>query len=150
MENTISFNTKFGWISVKEINGNIVKIQFGKKNQIGKVTKKLKKLKKSINLYFKNKTNRINIKITNRGSPLQKKIWDELKKIKKGKTRSYKEIAKKIGTSPRYVGRVCGENQHVIIVPCHRVLRSNGEMGGFSGKGGVFLKKKLLKFENAI
>ena len=43
MENTISFNTKFGWISVKEINGNIVKIQFGKKNQIGKVTKKLKK-----------------------------------------------------------------------------------------------------------
>jgi len=150
MENTISFNTKFGWISVKEINGNIVKIQFGKKNQIGKVTKKLKKLKKSINLYFKNKTNRINVKITNRGSPLQKKIWDELKKIKKGKTRSYKEIAKKIGTSPRYVGRVCGENQHVIIVPCHRVLRSNGEMGGFSGKGGAFLKKKLLKFENAI
>ena len=80
MENTISFNTKFGWISAKEINGNIVKIQFGKKNQIGKVTKKLKKLKKSINLYFKNKTNRINVKITNRGSPLQKKIWDELKK----------------------------------------------------------------------
>jgi len=150
MENTISFNTKFGWISVKEINGNIVKIQFGKKNQIGKVTKKLKKLKKSIILYFKNKTNRINVKITNRGSPLQKKIWDELKKIKKGKTRSYKEIAKKIGTSPRYIGRVCGENQHVIIVPCHRVLRSNGEMGGFSGKGGVFLKKKLLRFENAI
>ena len=150
MENTISFNTKFGWISVKEINGNIVKIQFGKKNQIGKVTKKLKKLKKSINLYFKNKTNRINVKITNRGSPLQKKIWDELKKIKKGKTRSYGEIAKKIGTSPRYIGRVCGENQHVIIVPCHRVLRSNGEMGGFSGKGGVFLKKKLLRFENAI
>ena len=150
MKNTISFNTKFGWISVKEINGNIVKIQFGKKNQIGKVTKKLKKLKKSINLYFKNKTNRINVKITNRGSPLQKKIWDELKKIKKGKTRSYKEIAKKIGTSPRYIGRVCGENQHVIIVPCHRVLRSNGEMGGFSGKGGVFLKKKLLRFENAI
>ena len=73
-----------------------------------------------------------------------------MKKIKKGKTRSYKEIAKKIGTSPRYIGRVCGENQHVIIVPCHRVLRSNGEMGGFSGKGGVFLKKKLLKFENAI
>ena len=150
MENTISFNTKFGWISAKEINGNIVKIQFGKKNQIGKVTKKLKKLKKSINLYFKNKTNRINVKITNRGSPLQKKIWDELKKIKKGKTRSYGEIAKKIGTSPRYIGRVCGENQHVIIVPCHRVLRSNGEMGGFSGKGGVFLKKKLLRFENAI
>ncbi len=81
---------------------------------------------------------------------MQKKIWNELKKIRRGKTRTYGEIAKKLRISPRYVGRVCGENKHVIVIPCHRVIRSDGSMGGFSAKGGIKLKKKLLRFEESI
>ena len=49
--------------------------------------------------------------------------------------------------SPRYVGRVCGENKLVLIVPCHRVIKSDGSLGGFSAVEGVKLKERLLKFE---
>ena len=76
-----------------------------------------------------------------------KKIWGELRKIKKGKTKSYGEIAKKFKLSPRYVGKVCGQNQHILAIPCHRVIRSDGSLAGFSATGGKNLKRKLLEFE---
>ena len=78
---------------------------------------------------------------------LQKKIWKELKKIPYGKTKSYGEIAKIVKTSPRYVGNVCGQNKHLLLIPCHRVIRTDGTLGGFSGTGGLTLKKRLLKLE---
>ena len=59
----------------------------------------------------------------------------------------WKWLAKKIKTSPRYVGNVCGQNKYLIAVPCHRVIKSDGSAGGFSSSGGVKLKKKLLEFE---
>ena len=83
------------------------------------------------------------------GSDLQIKIWKELKKIPYGKTKSYGEIAKKVKTSPRYVGNVCGQNKHILIVPCHRVIRTDGSLGGFSSRGGLSLKKRLLDMESA-
>ena len=78
---------------------------------------------------------------------MQKKIWAEIKKIKCGNTKSYGEIAKKFGISPRYVGRICGQNNLILLIPCHRVVRTDGKLGGFSAKGGILLKQKLLNFE---
>ena len=78
----------------------------------------------------------------------EKKIWKELRKIKKGKTKSYGEIARKFIVSPRYVGKVCGQNKHILVIPCHRVLRSNGSISGFSAPGGTKLKRKLIQFES--
>ena len=150
MENTISFNTKFGWISATEINNKISKIQFHKEKRKGNTTKNLKILKNDFISYFRYKKKQIKAPIKVSGNTIQKKIWNELKKIKKGKTRTYGEIAKKLRISPRYVGRVCGENKHVIVIPCHRVIKSDGSMGGFSAKGGIRLKKKLLRFEGSI
>ena len=147
MKNTISFNTKFGWISATEINKKITKIQFSKIKANGIITKRLKKVRKNVELYFHGKTKKINASIKIKGNTLQKKIWYELKKIPKGKTKSYGEIAKKLKISPRYVGRVCGENKHILIIPCHRIIRSDGSLGGFSAPRGLKLKKKLLKFE---
>ena len=83
------------------------------------------------------------------GSDLQIKIWKELIKIPYGKTKSYGEIAKAVKTSPRYVGNVCGQNKHILIVPCHRVIRTDGSLGGFSSRGGLSLKKRFLDMENA-
>ena len=79
---------------------------------------------------------------------MQKKIWNILKKIPKGKTLSYGKIAKKLKVSPRYVGKVCGQNKHVLAIPCHRIIKSDGSLGGFSSIGGVSLKQKLLDFES--
>tara|TARA_B100000959_G_scaffold269998_1_gene316345 strand:+ start:518 stop:973 length:456 start_codon:yes stop_codon:yes gene_type:complete len=147
MRNTISFNTKFGWISATEINNKITKIQFGRKKGLGKKSKNLVNLKKKIISFFQKKTNKLDAKILFNGNFLQKKIWLELKKIKKGKVKTYGEIAKKLKISPRYVGRVCGENNHLLVVPCHRIIRSDNTLGGFSTPGGIKLKKKLLEFE---
>ena len=58
-------------------------------------------------------------------------------------------LLKNLGVSARYVEKVCGQNNHLLIVPCHRVIRSNGTLGEFSASGGVKLKK-LLKFEGVL
>jgi methylated-DNA-[protein]-cysteine S-methyltransferase len=148
MKNTISFKSKFGWISASEKNNKILSVSFAKSNNRGKSIS-LNKLKKNMNNYFSKKTKKINSNILMEGSNLQIKIWNELIKIPYGKTKSYGEIAKKVKTSPRYVGNVCGQNKHILIVPCHRVIRTDGSLGGFSSRGGLSLKKRFLDMENA-
>ena len=78
---------------------------------------------------------------------MQRKIWKQLSIINYGSTKTYGDIAKLLNTSPRYIGNVCGQNNHLLIIPCHRVVKSNGSLGGFSGLGGIKLKKKLLELE---
>ena len=150
MESTISFNTKFGWISATEINNKITKIQFGKKKCPRNKSKILKNLKKKIDMFIKKKSNKLEISILLNGNNAQKEIWKELKKIRKGKVKTYAAIAKKFKTSPRYIGRVCSENRHLLVVPCHRVIRSDKTLGGFSTPGGTKLKRKLLEFEGVF
>jgi methylated-DNA-[protein]-cysteine S-methyltransferase len=96
------------------------------------------------------KQREIDSKITMKGTKLQVKIWKELQKIPYGKTKSYGDIAKIVKTSPRYVGNVCGQNNHLLLVPCHRIIRGDGNLGGFSGLGGLTLKKRLLDLEQSI
>ena len=147
MANTISFNTKFGWITATEIGNKISKIEFKKGKSSIKQSKSLKKLKKDLINYFMNKITKIEAPIHFQKNSLKIKIWKEIGKIKKGETKSYLKIAKKFKISPRYVGRICAENQHLLIIPCHRVIRSNGSLGGYSANGGLRLKKSLLRFE---
>ena len=80
------------------------------------------------------------------GTPFQIKVWKEIIKIPKGKTKTYKEIAINIGhpNSARAVANACARNPHPILIPCHRVIRSDGNIGGYSGPGGASQKKKLL------
>ena len=146
MKNTISFKSKFGWISASEKNNKILSVSFAKSNNRGKSIS-LNKLKKNMNNYFSKKTKKINSNILMEGSNLQIKIWNELIKIPYGKTKSYGDIAKIVKTSPRYVGNVCGQNKHLLVVPCHRVIRTDGSLGGFSSSGGLGLKKRLLNLE---
>ena len=148
MKKTISFKSKYGWISASEKNNKILSVSFAKSDNKGKSIL-LNKLKKNLNNYFTKKTKKINSNILMEGSNLQIKIWNELIKIPYGKTKSYGEIAKMVKTSPRYVGNVCGQNKHILIVPCHRVIRTDGSLGGFSSRGGLSLKKRLLNMENA-
>ena len=145
--NSLSIKTKFGWISALEQRNKIVKVKFGKhKNK--SVSKNLKKFKSNLINFLNRKNNTFESDFLIEGNDIQKKVWKELTRIKLGKTKSYGEIANKIKTSPRYVGNVCGQNKHLLIVPCHRVVRSDGSLGGFSGLGGISLKKKLLKLEH--
>ena len=118
-----------------------------KKIIIKKFAKNKESIKKNVNEFFSKKTKSFKIPYKIHGSDLQIKIWKELKKIPYGKTKSYAAIAKIVKTSPRYVGNVCGQNKHLLVIPCHRVIRTDGSLGGFSGTGGLSLKKRLLKLE---
>ena len=79
----------------------------------------------------------------------QRLVWREIEKIPYGETRSYQDIAIRIGMPKSYraVANACGKNPLPIIRPCHRVICSNGEIGGYSINGGVTLKTALLKCE---
>ena len=81
------------------------------------------------------------------GTIFQRKVWDEISEIPHGELRSYKWIANKIGNpnAVRAVGNAVGKNPVPPIIPCHRVIRSDGKLGGFSS--GIPLKKWLLKLE---
>ncbi len=81
----------------------------------------------------------------------QKKVWAEIDKIPYGSTITYKDIAINIGrpNSARAVANACGKNPQPIKRPCHRVICSNGHIGGYSGPGGVEAKKKLLLEESS-
>ena len=87
-----------------------------------------------------------------RGTKFQKKVWNYLITIKKGSVKTYKQVAIAINRpkSARAVANAVGKNPLSPKIPCHRVIRSDGSIGGYSGKGGIKTKKKLLKNEGII
>ena len=147
MEGRISIKTRYGWISAFENNGKIFQIKFGKLKKQTK-NKILRKFRKDLVNFFDKKISNIKVPHRMEGSEIQKKIWSDLKKVRFGKVKTYGELAKKHKMSPRHVGKICGQNKLLLIVPCHRIIRSDGSLGGFSARGGIKLKKKMLEFEN--
>ena len=87
-----------------------------------------------------------------KGTKFQLKVWNYLKKIPKGEIRTYSEVAKAIKRpkAVRAVANAIGKNPNAPKIPCHRVIRSDGKLGGYSGPGGIKTKKKLLKSEGII
>jgi len=83
------------------------------------------------------------------GTKFQIKVWNFLKTIPKGSVKTYKEVAIAIKhpNSARAVANACAKNPCAPKIPCHRVIRSDGLLGGYSGRGGVRTKLRLLRFE---
>ncbi len=97
--------------------------------------------------YFEGVRKNFDLKLIMNGTPYQEKVWKELLKVSYGETISYGELAKRIGNpkGARSVGMAVHFNPIGIIIPCHRVIMSNGDIGGFAG--AVFRKKWLLEHE---
>ena len=87
-----------------------------------------------------------------KGTKFQLKVWNYLKKIPKGKVKTYKQVARAIGMpkASRAVANACGKNPYPPKIPCHRVIRSDGGLGGYSGRGGIKQKLKLLRSEKVV
>ena len=104
-----------------------------------------------IDKYLKGEVKKFDIydKLEITGTDFQKSIWQELINIPYGETRTYKDIAQKINNPKalRAVGTAIGKNPFFIIIPCHRVIRSDGKMGGFAY--GLDVKEKLLELEKS-
>ena len=84
-----------------------------------------------------------------KGTKFQLKVWNYLKTIKKGNVKTYKQVAIAIKSpkSARAVANACAKNPYAPKIPCHRVIRSDGRLGGYSGLGGIKQKLRLLKSE---
>ena len=84
------------------------------------------------------------------GTEFQRRVWNALRSIPSGRTKSYSQVAQSIGRpgAVRAVGQACGANPIPVVIPCHRVLAAGGKIGGFSG--GLDWKRKLLAREGAI
>ena len=145
------FESKIGFIKITEDGGFITEIKLV--NNVGKsieVNENLIQAQNEIEEYLKKERKVFDLPIKLKGTDFQKKVWNELLKIPYGETGSYFDIAKNINKEKalRAVGTAIGKNPLLIVVPCHRVINKNGNLGGFAC--GLEVKKKLLKIENII
>lgn len=107
----------------------------------------LDQLKEEVENYFAGKLKRFRVKLRFPGTPFQQKVWKELLAIPYGETRSYQEMAQAVGSAKavRAVGTANGKNRIGIVIPCHRVVNKNGNLGGYGG--GLRRKEFLLNLE---
>ena len=87
-----------------------------------------------------------------KGTKFQLKVWKYLKTIPKGRVKTYKQVALAINMpkASRAVANACAKNPYAPKIPCHRVIRSDGSLGGYSAPGGINKKKKILKKEGFL
>ena len=109
--------------------------------------KKNEEARKQLQEYFYGERKKFSLPLCLDGTPFQKKVWEALKKIPYGETRPYQWVAREIRKpkANRAVGNAIGANPIPIVIPCHRVIKKSGEIGGYSGGEGI--KEKLLEHE---
>ena len=158
MKKSYIFETKIGWIKLCELNGVLLGISFNhqkldeneniKESESIEETPLLLEASKQIESYLRGDRDHFNLPYQAHGTVFQKKIWKILEEIPYGETWSYKQVAEKAGNpkAARAVGMANNRNPLSIIIPCHRVIGSNGCLVGYGG--GLEIKKILLDLEN--
>ena len=142
----LSLHTPIGSITVSEEDGAIVALDWGwGRDQTETAT--LRRARDELNAYFDGQLYEFSLPLNPQGSVYRRRVWQALCDIPYGATRSYAEIARVAGGAARSVGQANAANPIPIIIPCHRVLASNG-IGGYSGGDGLSTKRYLLALEN--
>jgi|TARA_B100000242_G_scaffold86159_1_gene57534 methylated-DNA-[protein]-cysteine S-methyltransferase len=138
-------------LSFSDSKNNLIEKQLSLKISNNTTSKFAKEVQNQLNAYFQRRLKKFDIPIHIEGSEFSLKVFKEMSKIPYGKTKSYKQIAEKIKEpkSARAVGRVSGSNKIPIIIPCHRIVGSNGELVGYSGGGGLLFKSYLQLLEKS-
>ncbi len=147
--NYLSFQSPVGIISVTQTNDFITEVDFNSFPQSAceYETPLLKEAKRQLDAYFEGRLKTFSLPLNPKGSPFYNKIWKILLEIPYGKTASYKEIAVRAGNpkAARAVGMANNHNPIAIIIPCHRVIGSDGSLTGYAS--GLDIKRKLLELE---
>jgi methylated-DNA-[protein]-cysteine S-methyltransferase len=145
------YESPIGTIEITATENGISSLYFREKAlETGSPSRMLKKCIKQLDEYFKGKLREFDLELDLQGTPFQLRVWNELLKIPFGETVSYRELSRRIGnvSSIRAVGNANGKNPVSIIVPCHRVIGSDGKLVGYGG--GLPRKKWLLDFERSF
>jgi methylated-DNA-[protein]-cysteine S-methyltransferase len=132
--------------------GALTMLHFGAKHPTGALREpeRLGHVAEQLFEYFEGKRMAFDLELAAEGSAFQRQVWQKLVEIPYGSTRSYGEIARELGVpgASRAVGRANATNPIAIVVPCHRVIGSNGTLTGYAG--GIDMKEKLLAFEQGL
>lgn len=148
------FQSPVGFLEIREKNGKLTGLSLAKDGEGAARSQKsqrhselLYEAFRQVNEYFAGGRTRFELPLACEGTAFQQRVWGQLQTIPYGETRSYEEIAAGIGNAKavRAVGQANGKNPILIIIPCHRVIRKNGELSGFAC--GVDIKKYLLDLE---
>lgn len=145
------YRTKIGKVGVVEENGSVTEVLLpGDSAPTGAEiceTEVIREAARQLNAYFAGNLREFSLPLSPNGSAFMKKVWKALCGVPYGKTASYKEIATAIGNSKaaRAVGLANNRNPIPIIIPCHRIIGSDGKLVGYGG--GLDLKKRLLEIE---
>ena len=141
------YDMPVGKIWIGEDNGKIVYIKFSDTNGENIETPLIHKTYLQLKEYFEGKRKFFDIPLQIHGTPFQIKVWEALRRISYGQVVSYKDIACEIGNpkAARAVGMANNKNKIIILVPCHRVIGSNGSLTGYAE--GLDVKKYLLELE---
>ena len=142
--------TPIGNIKIEEQDEKITGISYTEEMLSYADTHVLKEAQKQLNEYFEGRRKIFNLPLNPAGTEFQHKVWSALKEIPYGEIRTYKQIAEQIGnpSACRAVGMANHKNPIMIVVPCHRVIGSNGALTGYAS--GVDIKEKLLDLEKLI
>lgn len=145
-----NINTKIGNIAIIEEDNKIIEIAINKKidyNVTKKNTPLLKETEKQLIEYFEGKRKNFDVPLNPKGTNFMKKVWTILQEIPYGEVRTYGQIAQKVGNpkAARAVGMANHKNPIPIIIPCHRVIGSDGKLIGYAL--GMDMKKFLLEWE---
>ena len=160
-----SFDSKIGHIYIASTENGVCKVSIPKETkqdffrwlvrhfdeeQVVENKYRNKEIIDQLTRYFNGALARFTCGIDQVGTPFQIRVWRELRKIPYGSTSNYKRLANKVGVPNgfRAIGRACATNPLPIIVPCHRVIASNGDLNGYSC--GIKTKEFLLRLEGAI
>ena len=139
-----------GPLTVMEEGSHIVRITFHTdvKNALKKETAVIREAFGQLSDYFDGKLKKFDLPLKPEGTPFQLKVWEALRTIPYGETRSYGDIARQIGNPKacRAVGMGNYNNPIAIVVPCHRVIGTNGSLTGYAG--GLPIKRQLLELES--
>ena len=141
----LSLHTPVGDLTVSEEDGAIVALDWGwGRDQTP--TPLLRKAAQQLHEYFDGERVRFDLPLAPQGTAYRRRVWQALASIPPGQTRTYRDIALVAGGSPRSVGGANGANPIPILIPCHRVVASDG-IGGYSGGDGLPTKRYLLELE---
>jgi methylated-DNA-[protein]-cysteine S-methyltransferase len=143
----LSLHSPVGDLTISEDGGAVVSIDWGWVEQQSE-TPLLIEARRQLNAYFDGTLHRFDLAIAPAGTLYQRRVWGALCAIPPGRTRTYADIAREVGGSPRAVGGANGRNPIPIIIPCHRVVAVAG-LGGYSGGDGLATKRFLLSLECA-
>jgi methylated-DNA-[protein]-cysteine S-methyltransferase len=143
----LSLHTPLGEVTISEDGGAIVALDWGR-GRDQEATPLLREACDQLQKYFDGKRMSFDLPLAPEGSDFQKRVWAALCAIPPGKTRSYADIARTIGSAPRAVGGANGANPIPLFIPCHRVIAADGSLGGYSGGDGPATKRYLLDHES--